>query len=154
MKSLKIGNLKLKNPLFLAPMVEVTDLPYRLICRKAGAAMAYTEMLHISSITHKNENTAKLMKIIKEDRPLGIQITGNKIDEFEKSIEYFRDFDLVDINSGCPSDRAVKSNVGSCLLQNPAKLGKIIKLLKDNELTVTAKVRLGFKKNNVFSKFL
>ena len=59
MKPLKIGKVKIPNPLFLAPMVDVTDLPYRLICRKAGAGMAYTEMLYINAILHENEKTKR-----------------------------------------------------------------------------------------------
>ena len=72
MKSLKIGNIRLKNPLILAPMVDVTDLPYRLICRKAGASMAYTEMLYIDAILHENKKTLSLMKTSPQDKPVGI----------------------------------------------------------------------------------
>ena len=149
MKSLKIGNIKLKNPLFLAPMVDITDLPYRLICRKAGAAMAYTEMIYISAILHKNTKTQNLMKTSKKDFPIGIQITGNSIDEFKKVIPHLKHYDLVDINCGCPSIRITGNQAGSYLLSHPEKISKIIKILKQADLTVTAKIRLGFKTNNV-----
>ena len=149
MKQLKIGNIKLKNPLFLAPMVDVTDLPHRLICRKAGAAMAYTEMLYISSILHKNKHTQNLMKTTKEDAPLGIQIAGNSAEEFKKFIPYAKKYDLTDINCGCPSIKITGNQSGSYLLKNPEKIGKMIRTLKQAGLTVTAKIRLGFKKNNV-----
>lgn len=149
MKSLKIGSIKLKNPLFLAPMVDVTDLPYRLICRKAGAAMAYTEMIYISAILHKNPKTQNLMKTSKEDSPIGIQITGNSINEFKKVIPHLKPYNLVDINCGCPSIRITGNQAGSYLLKNPNKISSIIKILKQADLTVTAKIRLGFKTNNV-----
>ncbi len=149
MKSLRIGNIKLKNPLFLAPMVEVTDLPYRLLCRKTGAAIAYTEMLYISQILHTNQRTINLMKTSKEDRPLGVQITGNSPEEFRKVIPFVEKYDLVDINCGCPSIRITSNQAGSYLLKNPEKISKMIKTLKKADLTVTAKIRLGFKKNNV-----
>ncbi len=147
--SLKIGNLKLKNPLLLSPMVDVTDLPYRLLCRKAGASIAYTPMLYTSQLLNKNEATQKLIKTNKADSPLGIQITGSKLEEFERCIPILKKFALVDINCGCPSIRITGNQAGSYLLKNPDKIQDIIKLLKSHGLTVTAKIRLGFKINNV-----
>ena len=149
MKQLKIGDIKLKNGLFLSPMVDVTDLVYRMLCRKAGAAMAYTEMLYIDAILHENEKTKKLMKTLKEDKPIGLQITGNSEKEFEKLIPYLKPFDLVDINCGCPSIKLVGNQAGSFLLNRPDKIGRMIEILKTSGKSVTAKVRLGFKENNV-----
>ncbi len=151
MKPLKIGNVRIKNRLFLAPMVEVTDLPYRLICRKAGAGMAYTEMLYVDAITHDNPKTRRLMKTSNQDKPIGIQVTGNNIPEFEKAIrmKVFDNYGLVDINCGCPSIRITGNEAGSFLLKNPEKITGVIKVLKDNGYTTTAKIRLGFNKNNV-----
>ena len=125
MKSLKIGNIKIKNPLFLAPMVDVTDLPYRLLYRKTGAAMAYTEMLYISQILHENKKAKQLMKTSKEDRPLGVQITGNSLEEFKKVIPFVEKYDLVDINCGCPSMKITGNKAGSYLLKHPEKRLKI-----------------------------
>ena len=151
MKSIKIGNIKLKNKLFLAPMVDVTDLAYRLICRKAGAGMAYTEMLYVDAITHENEKTQKLMKTSKEDKPVGIQVTGNNVSEFEKAIKMkvFEKYNLVDINCGCPSIRITGNQAGSFLLKNPDKISGMIKTLKNSGYTTTAKIRLGLENNNV-----
>lgn len=148
-KKLKIGKIILKNPLILAPMVDVTNLPYRMICRKAGAAMAYVEMIYADAITHKNPKTTKLMRTIKEDSPLGIQITGNNVKEIKACIPYLKKYDLVDINCGCPSIKITGNQAGSYLLNNPEKIGEMIKVLKKAGLTVTAKIRLGFKKNNI-----
>lgn len=149
LKKLKIGEITLKNNLLLAPMVEVTDLAYRKICRKAGASIAYTEMLYTSQILHENKKTLNLMKKYKGEKPLGIQITGSKLEEFEKCIPFLKKYDLVDINCGCPSIRIVGTEAGSYLLNNPDKIATIIKLLKSHGLTVTAKIRLGFKENKV-----
>jgi len=151
MKSIKIGNVTIKNRLFLAPMVEVTDLPYRLICRKAGAGMAYTEMLYIDAITHENAKTKKLMETSENDKPVGIQITGSKISELQKavSLKVFDKYDLVDINCGCPSVRITGNEAGSFLLKNPDKIAGMIKLLKESGHTTTAKIRLGYENNNV-----
>lgn len=149
MKTLKIGKIKLKNPLFLAPMVDVTDLPYRLICKKAGAAMAYTEMIYIDAILHENEATKRHMQTIPKEKPIGIQITGNNEKEFEKVIPYLKQYNLVDLNCGCPSIRITGNEAGSYLLKNPNKIAKMIKILKKANIPVTAKIRLGFDKNNV-----
>lgn len=145
----KIGKIKLKNPLILAPMVDVTDLPYRLICKKAGAALVFTEMLYVSAIIHKNPKTRRLMKFLKSESPIGIQITGSNIEEFKASIPYLKKYNLVDLNCGCPSDRIVGNQAGSYLLKGPKKISSIIQLLKSSGLTVTAKIRLGFNKNQV-----
>jgi len=149
MKSLKIGNLKLKNPLLLSPMVDVTDLAYRLLCRKAGASLAYTEMLYSDAIIHENKKTQMLMKTIPEERPVGIQITGNSEEEFKKVIPYTKDFSLIDINCGCPSIKLIGNKAGSYLLNSPQKIGRMIEILKTSGKPVTAKIRLGFKSNNV-----
>lgn len=151
MQSLKINSIKIKNRLFLSPMVDVTDLPYRLVCKKAGAAMTYTEMLYADAITHENDKTKKLMETIKEESPVGIQITGNKIEEIKACLPYLKEYDLVDINCGCPSIRIVGSKAGSFLLKNPEKIAEMIKILKSAGLTVTAKIRLGFDNNSVLS---
>lgn len=149
MKPLSIDSLKPKNPIFLAPMFEITDLPYRLLCREAGAAMAYTEMIFADAITHENTKTKQMMKTCKADSPLGIQITGNSEEEIKKTAPFLKKYDLVDINCGCPSDRIISNQSGSCLLQKPEKIARIIKILKKENFIVTAKIRLGFKTNTV-----
>lgn len=149
MKSLSIGKLKLKNRLFLAPMVDVTDLPYRLICKDAG--MKYTEMLYVDAILHDNIKTQNLMKVSKKDGPIGLQITGNSEEEFEKFVKSkkWKDFDLIDLNCGCPSLRITGNSAGSYLLNNPEKITSIVKILKKTGKPISVKIRLGFKKNNV-----
>ena len=149
MNNLKIGDVKIKNPLFLAPMLDITNLPFRLVCRKLEVEMAYTEMINVPAILHENEKTKEMMKTCKEDSPLGIQITGNNPKEFKQVIPFLKSYDLVDLNCGCPSERIYENESGSYLLNNPEKIVEMIKILKKANLTVTAKIRLGFKKNNV-----
>lgn len=149
MKSLSIGPIKLKNPLILAPMVDVTDLPYRIISRRAGAAMAYTEMLNIGAIVHTNKKTENMMKTDDEDTPSGVQITAPTVSDFKHVTSYLRKFDIVDINCGCPSIRIMDNASGSYLLKNPLKIARYVQVLKAAGYTTTAKIRLGFKKNNV-----
>ena len=151
MGSLKIGNIKLKNRLFLSPMVDVTDVAYRMLCRREGAGMAYTEMINIGAILNENTKTLGMLKTAKEDKPVGLQVTGRNVDEFKKlsELDVVRKFDLVDLNCGCPSTRITGNQSGSYLLQDPEKIGKMIRVLKEKDLIVTAKIRLGFKKNEV-----
>lgn len=149
MKKLKIGGIVLKNPLFLAPMINVTDMAYRLICRECGCAMAYTEMIHVQSIIHANKSVKLKMMSIPKDKPLGIQITGSNVKDFSKIIPELRKYDLVDLNCGCPGHLTVDNLSGAYLMKDPDKISSIVKVLKDNGLNVTAKIRLGFNKNNV-----
>ena len=94
------------------------------------------------------------MKNIKgaEDRPLGLQITGNNELEFERFVKSgkWKDFDLIDLNCGCPSIRITGNSAGSYLLKNPDKIVQMVSILKKTGKPVTAKIRLGFKENNVF----
>ena len=98
---LKIGDIKLKNNLFLAPMVDVTDCAYRLNCRQEGAGMAYTEMIYVDAILHENERTQRLLKTGgKNDRPLGLQVTGNNLSNkilvrADKKLDYGRVMEVV-----------------------------------------------------------
>jgi tRNA-dihydrouridine synthase B len=152
MESLQIGKLKLKNRLFLAPMVDVTDLPYRILCRRAGAGMVYTEMVYVNAILHENERTLNMMKTCKEDSPIGLQITGDSVEEFEKFVKLkklWNKFDLIDLNCGCPSMRITGNKAGSYLLKNPKKIAEIVRILKKTGKIVTVKIRLGYDKNNV-----
>lgn len=110
--------------------------------------MAYVEMLYADAIIHENTHTLNLLKTNKYDKPSGVQITGNNPEEFKKIILHVKHFDVVDINCGCPSLRIVGNQAGSFLLNNPKKIEKMISILKDANLTVTAKMRLGFNTNN------
>lgn len=148
MKPLKIGKIKIENPLFLSPMVDVTDLPYRLLCEKYGAGLTYIEMLYVDAIVHKNKKTLSLMNT-KDEKIKVIQITGNNPEDFKKIIPQLKKYDIIDINCGCPSIRIVGNEAGSFLLKNPEKIVKMIKILKKEGLIVTAKIRLGFDNNNV-----
>jgi nifR3 family TIM-barrel protein len=152
MKTFKIGKIKLKNPLVLAPMVDVTDLPFRLLCRRAGAGLAFTEMVYIDALLHENAPTLRMVKTCKEDSPLGLQITGNDVNEFEEFVKrrnLWKDFDLIDLNCGCPSSRIIGTEAGSFLLKDPEKIAAIIRVLKKTKKIVSVKIRLGYLKNNV-----
>ncbi|MSS75163.1 tRNA dihydrouridine synthase DusB [Candidatus Pacearchaeota archaeon] len=148
LEPLKIGPHTLKNRLFCAPMVDVTDLPYRLICQEAGAGYTCTEMLYVDAITHENAPTKKLMETSPQEDLKIIQVTGNTLAEFKKALPILKTYDIVDLNCGCPSIRITGNKAGSYLLTNPKKIASIVKLLTKAGITTTVKIRLGFKEYN------
>ncbi|MBI2499141.1 tRNA-dihydrouridine synthase family protein [Candidatus Woesearchaeota archaeon] len=149
---MKIGNIKLKHGLILAPMAEVTDLPYRMICKKYGAELCFTEMLNSKAIFMNNDKTLELMKITEEERPVGIQICGNDTKIFEKITDKLKKYDVVDLNCGCPVPKIVNNKQGAWLLDYPEKIKEILEVLIGNlKIPVTAKIRLGKKKINVLA---
>ncbi|MDO8467415.1 MAG: tRNA-dihydrouridine synthase family protein [Nanoarchaeota archaeon] len=148
MKTLKISTLKV-NPILLAPMVDVTDLPYRLLCKEQGAGIVYTEMLHVEAIKHGEKKVHDKMRFDDKERPIGIQITFSELNTLKEIIPRLKDYDLVDINCGCPSHLTIDHGSGVCLMNSPEKVASAIKLLKKSGIKiVTLKIRLGFKKNN------
>ena len=113
--------------------------------------MAYTEMVYVDALLHENASTLRMVKTCKEDSPLGLQITGDDVEEFEEFVsrkKLWEKFELIDLNCGCPSTRIIGTKAGSYLLKEPEKIAAIIKILKKTGKPVTAKIRLGYLKNN------
>jgi tRNA-dihydrouridine synthase B len=147
---MRIGSLKLKGKLLLAPMVNVSDLAFRLLCKKHGAALTYTEMIVINSLVQQNETAKRDVMTCDKESPNAIQIAGHDLKLFKKAIPYCKPFDLIDVNFGCPVRKAEQSGIGAVLLDRPNHMKKIIQTLKENtDKPVTAKVRLGNNKNNI-----
>jgi len=147
---MKIKNIKLKHGLILAPMADVTNLPYRMLCKKHGAELCFTEMLNSKAIFMDNNKTLELMKTVEEERPVGVQICGNDARIFEKITNKLKKFDIVDLNCGCPVPKIVNNKQGAWLLDYPDRIKEILEVLVNNlDIPVTAKLRLGRKKINV-----
>ena len=105
-KSLKIGNVTLKNNILLAPMAGITDLPFRLICEKFETGLVCTEMISAKGIYYNVEKTKLLMDMKNEKRPVAVQILGSDIESMNYSAEYVSNYaDIVDINMGCPAPK-------------------------------------------------
>ena len=149
---LKIGNVLLENPLILAPMAGVTDLPFRLLCKEQGAGLVCMEMISAKAIAFHNRNTEKLMQIDSGERPVSLQLFGSDpeiISEIAKSIEE-RPFDILDINMGCPVPKIVGNGEGSALMKNPKLVEQIVSMtVKAIKKPVTIKIRKGFDDNHV-----
>ncbi|PIQ91038.1 MAG: tRNA dihydrouridine synthase DusB [Candidatus Omnitrophica bacterium CG11_big_fil_rev_8_21_14_0_20_41_12] len=149
---LKIGKLKLKSNLILAPMAGITDLPYRLLCRRFGAELAFIEMINCRSVSFKSKRTKQMLSTEAKDKPLGIQILGCEEQYILKSLEVLRNykFDILDFNAACPAKKIVRRGEGSGLLREPKKFAKLFKLVvKESWLPVSVKIRLGWDKDSV-----
>lgn len=149
---LKIGNVSLEGNIVLAPMAGVTDLPFRLLCKEQGADLICTEMVSAKGIFYNNKNTEDLLRIDDRERPVSLQLFGSDpdiISEMAKKIEH-RNFDILDINMGCPVPKVVNNGEGSALLKNIPLAAKIIeKTVKAIDKPVTVKFRKGFGADEV-----
>lgn len=145
---MKIGKLKLKNNLILAPMEEITNLPFRLLCRKYGASLCFSEMVHVNVVSRKNKVTMKRVETNSKDKPFGVQLVGTRLDLIRKSVKVLKGkYDVLDFNFGCPSSKVVKEGAGAALLERPKKIFDIVEtLVSCSENPVTGKIRV-HKKN-------
>ena len=146
--SLQIGNVILDNPLVLAPMAGVTDLPFRLLCKEMGAGLLCTEMVSAKAIYYKNKNTKTLMEIHPEEHPVSLQLFGSDADlmaQIAKQIEG-QPFEILDVNMGCPVPKVVNNGEGSALLKNPKLIREIVtKMSHAIQKPLTVKIRIGFE---------
>ncbi len=152
MKTLTIGNVVMDNPLVLAPMAGVTDLPFRLLCKEQGAGLVCMEMVSAKAIYYNNKNTEALMEIDTREKPVSLQLFGSDPEIMAAMAHRIEDrpFDILDINMGCPVPKVVNNGEGSALLKNPEQVRKIVTaVVKAVEKPVTVKIRRGFDENNV-----
>lgn len=148
---MKIGNVEIKNNVFLAPMAGITDLAYRLICKEFGAGLVYTEMISAKGIYYNDEKTKLLTQIDEKERPVAIQIFGSDADIMADVAKRMSEkADIIDINMGCPAPKVVKNDDGSKLMLNPALIDEIAyKVVKNSTVPVTVKIRKGWNDENV-----
>ena len=149
---LKIGNVELENNILLAPMAGITDLPFRLICKKySNPGLVYTEMLSSKALYYNDEKTKLLMNTENEKKPIAFQIFGSEAEVMGKAAKMVSEYaDIIDINMGCPAPKVVKNGDGSRLLQNPDLVGEIVReVVKNTDKPVTVKIRKGWDKESV-----
>ena len=150
---MKIGNTDLGDrPLLLAPMEDVTDIGFRKLCKRYGAAMMYTEFVAADAIIRAIPSTLKKMVIDDTERPVGIQIYGKSVEsmvEAAKIVEQFKP-DVIDLNFGCPVKKVAGKGAGSGLLKNiPLMLDITREVVKAVNTPVTAKTRLGWDNDSL-----
>lgn len=149
--SVKIGNIDLGEfPLLLAPMEDVSDPPFRYVCKKNGADMMYTEFISSEGLIRDAAKSRQKLDIFEYERPIGIQIFGGDIEHMREASEIASAAgpDLVDINYGCPVKNVVCKGAGSSLLQDIDKMVKMTEaVVNASHLPVTVKTRLGWDDN-------
>ena len=145
---MKIGNIDFgERPVFLAPMEDVTDIGFRMLCKRFGAAMVYTEFVSAEALIRDVKSTISKLTISDEERPVGIQIYGRDVEamvEAAKIVEQAEP-DLIDLNFGCPVKKVAGKGAGAGMLQNIPKMLEITQKVVDAvKLPVTVKTRLGW----------
>jgi nifR3 family TIM-barrel protein len=150
--ALKIGNITFEEyPLMLAPLEDVTDLPFRLICKHLGANLMYTEFISSEGLIRDARKSVAKLELKEEERPVGIQIFGHDTNSMIKATEIAEQAnpDLIDINFGCPVRKVISKGAGAAMLQDVPKMIEITKaVVKATHLPVTVKTRLGWDENS------
>ncbi len=147
-----VGKINISNAVLLAPMEDVTDVSFRLICKELGADIVYTEFVNSEGLVRNSEKTHKKLEIVEEERPVGIQIYGSGIESMAKAarIAEQENPDLIDINAGCWVKNVVGGGSGAGLLKDPPFMQKLVKEVVDSvSLPVTVKTRLGWDSGSI-----
>ena len=160
-KYVKIGSVEIERTAALAPMASVADRAYRVVCKKFGAALVYSEMVSVKGIYYNKERAENLLKITDEERPMAIQIFGDDPIFFERALETVLENkpDIIDINMGCPVNKVVKNNSGSALMKRVEVAREIARVVvRNSRVPVTVKIRKGWDEKSVnaveFSKIM
>ena len=146
---MKIGNIELKNNIFLAPMAGVTDLAFRIICDSFGAGLSYTEMVSAKTLSFSDKKTKQLMET--KSLPTAVHVFGSDPQIFEKTIPQVENYGLfVDINMGCPAPKIVNNGEGASLMRDLDKAEKIIDAAcRAATKPVTVKMRAGWDEGSI-----
>lgn len=151
---MKIGNIQFSDhPLFLAPMEDVTDIGFRMLCKRYGASMVYTEFVSAEALVRSVKSTVSKLTISDEERPVGIQIYGRDVESMVEAAKIVEDQahpDVIDINFGCPVKKVAGKGAGAGMLQNvPLLLDITRNVVKAVNTPVTVKTRLGWSNDNL-----
>ncbi len=147
-----VNNININKALLLAPMEDISDISFRLVCRELGADVVYTEFVNSEGLVRATERTHRKLKIIEEERPVGIQIYGANIDSMVGAarIAEAENPDIIDINAGCWVKNVVGCGAGAGLLKNPDYLQQLVKSVVDSvNIPVTVKTRLGWDSESI-----
>ena len=149
---INIGNLSLRNNIFLAPMAGITDLPFRTLVRNFGSSLCFTEMISANGLVRKTSKSYRYLESSPDDRPLGVQIFGSDPDILRDAAGIVTEMgaDIVDINAGCPVKKVLKTGAGAALMRDPAKFAAIVRSVrKATHLPLTVKIRSGWIDNEI-----
>ena len=150
---MKIRNIDLgEKPLFLAPMEDVTDIGFRMLCKRFGAAMVYTEFVSAEALVRNIKSTISKLSIADSERPVGIQIYGRDVESMVEAAKIVEQVspDVIDLNFGCPVKKVASKGAGSGMLRNIPLMLEITKeVVKAVRTPVTVKTRLGWDSENL-----
>lgn len=149
----KIGNIELGSfPLLLAPMEDVSDPPFRALCKQEGADVMYTEFISVEGLIRDAAKSVQKLDIYPEERPIGIQIFGAEFDSMRRATEIVTEAkpEILDINYGCPVKKVTSKGCGAGILQDIDKMVALTKAVVDHtDLPVTVKTRLGWNDDTI-----
>lgn len=151
-KTMQIGSVNLSNNVFLAPMAGVTDMVFRILCKRQGCGLTYTEMVSAKGLHYKSDNTAVLLEIAEEERPAAVQIFGSDPDIVAEAARQAEagGAAIIDINMGCPTPKIVKNGDGSALMKKPEIVREIVRsTVRAVKVPVTIKTRKGWDEESV-----
>jgi tRNA-dihydrouridine synthase B len=151
-KPFYIGNVKIPNPVILAPLAGITDTVFRCLIREMGAGLVYTEMISSQAMYYQNKKTWKMTEFSTEERPVAVQIFGDVPEMMAEAAKQLQDmgYSIIDINLGCSVPKIVRSGGGADLARNLSKLSQVFeKVVKSVDIPVTAKVRTGWNRQEV-----
>jgi len=145
---MKIGNVELKSEFVLAPMAGFTEVAFRSICMEAGAGLTTTEMVSAKGLIYGSENTEDLLRFEKNESPRAVQLFSNEPDVIADAVTHpsIQNFDIIDINMGCPVPKIVKNGMGSALLREPKIASEVVEsCVRHTKKPVTVKMRVGIE---------
>ncbi len=149
---MQIGHVHVDNGILLAPMEDVTDLPFRVICKRYGADIVYTEFISSEGLIRDARRSLEKLRLHPEERPVSIQIFGGNLDVMVEAAKMAADAgpDFIDINFGCWVKNVVARNAGAALLKEPLQMQALTKAIVDAvDMPVTVKTRLGWSKDSI-----
>lgn len=152
-KSMKIGNVEIKNRIIMAPMAGITNVAFRKIIKEFGAGLVVSEMVSDKALCYGNQKTIDMLKIDEDEHPVSIQIFGGDVESMVRAAKFVNEHsncDIIDINMGCPVNKVLKAHAGSYLLQYPDLVYDIVKnVVEAVNIPVTVKIRIGYDVNSI-----
>ncbi|MGE5432114.1 MAG: tRNA dihydrouridine synthase DusB [Syntrophomonadaceae bacterium] len=150
---MNFGNLDIGKKAILAPMAEVTDAPFRQICREHGAGLTFTQMVSAKGVVENAFTTLKVLAFSKSEKPIGVQLLGNDPEYIGKAIHELKSFtpDLIDLNCGCSVPNVCRIGLGASILDNPELLERLVKVMVKaaGSIPVSVKIRAGRDRQHV-----
>lgn len=144
---MKLGNLDLGNRLFVAPMADVSDAPFRKISKEYGAGLTFTPMVSAKGIIDNEFHALRILAFARDEKPIGVQLLGNNPEYLAAAVQELQRYkpDVIDINCGCPVEKVTRHNFGAQLLDDPILMGKMIEAMVNaaDDIPISVKLRLG-----------